>query len=240
MAPPNPATAGVDYTSTNGTISFAAGQTQRQITVQVIGDTASEPDETFNVTLSNIVGATASTTTAPGTILNNDGLPGLVINDVSLLEGNSGAVNAVFTVSLSAPSGQTVTVLYATSNGTAQAGLDYSSASASITFAPGQTVQQVTVQVLGDTAVESEENFFVNLSNAVNAVILQTPGVGIIEDNEQANLIMTGAVPAADRTCVRSSLRRSPSSTASSHTRRTSPPACAWLPAMSMATARPT
>ena len=95
-------------------MTFAPGETSKTITVLVKGDTLTEPDETFFVNLSNAVNATIAKPQGLGTILNNDALPSLSINDVTVTEGNSGTANAVFTVSLSEASSQAVTVNFAT------------------------------------------------------------------------------------------------------------------------------
>ena len=111
--------------------------------------------------------------------------PTLSINDVSVTEGNSGTASAVFTVALSASSSQTVTVTYFTANGTATAGSDYTAiAATTLSFTPGQTSKTVTVQVLGDTASEGNETFFVNLTGPSNATIADGQGQGTIVDDE--------------------------------------------------------
>jgi hypothetical protein len=110
--------------------------------------------------------------------------PVLTIDDISIDEGNSGTVNAVFTVTLSATSSQTVTVNYATANGTATVGSDYVAASGQVTFQPGQTSRAVTVVVNGDVIDEPDETFFVNLSNAVNAAIADNQSTGTITDDD--------------------------------------------------------
>ena len=90
----------------------------------------------------------------------------LSINDVTLDEGNSGSKNATFTVALSVALGQAVTVNYATANGTATAGSDYTTASGTLTFAAGETTKTLAVGVIGDTAIENDETFTVTLSGA--------------------------------------------------------------------------
>ena len=106
------------------------------------------------------------------------------IDDTSVAEGNSGTTNATFTVSLSKASAQAVTVSYATAEGTATAGTDYQSSSGTLTFAPGQTTQSVSVQVNGENVYEDDETFFVNLSNATNATISDTQGIGTINNDD--------------------------------------------------------
>ncbi|MBI2834822.1 MAG: IPT/TIG domain-containing protein [Acidobacteria bacterium] len=116
----------------------------------------------------------------------SSGPPSLGINDVSVTEGNGGTVTATFNVSLTASSSQTITVDYATANGTASAGSDYVSKSGTLTFNPGTTTQPVSITVNGDTAIEPNETFVVNLSNATNAPIQDSQGVGTIVNDDFA------------------------------------------------------
>ena len=111
-------------------------------------------------------------------ISSGSALPTLSINDVSVAEGNSGTSTARFTVTLSAASTSTVTVNYATADATATAGSDYVSKSGTLTFAAGTTSQFVDVVVNGDTTVESNETFVVNLSSPVGATIATRQGWG--------------------------------------------------------------
>ena len=183
------ATAPSDYTQKMDTLTFAPGVTSTTVTVGVNGDTAVEPDEPFYVHLSNAVAATITDAFGQGTILNDDvavpPLPSFSINSPTVTEGNSGTVNAVFTVTLSAASASTVTVDYTTVDGSATAPSDYTSQSGTLTFSPGQSSQQVAVLVKGDTAVETSEAFTVNLSNAVNASVAGSGiGTGTITNDD--------------------------------------------------------
>jgi hypothetical protein len=108
----------------------------------------------------------------------------LRINDVTVTEGNTGIASATFTVTLSAASSQTVTVVYATGDGTATAGSDYQAAGGTLTFAPGETTKTFGVLVNGDRLAEPNETFVVNLSSPTNATITDSQGVGTIVDNE--------------------------------------------------------
>ncbi len=163
------ATAGSDYVAASGQVSFQPGQTSQPVTVVVNGDLLDEPDETFVVNLSNAVNATIFDNQGIGTITDDDGAVSIAIDDVAVIEGNSGTVNAVFTATLSSISSQLVTVDYATADVTATAGSDYVAVAGQVLFQPGQTSQPVTVVVNGDLLVEPDETFVVNLSNAVNA-----------------------------------------------------------------------
>ncbi len=178
----------VDYGARTGTLTFSPGQTSKTITVPVVGDTRDEADETFVVNLSGAVNANISDGQGQCTIADDDVAPSLSINDRTVTEGNAGNVNMVFTVRLSAASGRTVTVNYATANGTAQSGapVDYGARNGTLTFAPGQTSKTITIPVVGDTRVETNETFFVNLSVATNATIADGQGLGTINDDDLA------------------------------------------------------
>jgi hypothetical protein len=110
--------------------------------------------------------------------------PSLGINDVTVVEGNTGAVAATFTVTLSAANTETITVAYATGNGSATAGSDYQAVSGTLTFAPGETTRTITVPVNGDRLAEANEAFVVNLSSPTNATIADGQAVGTITDDE--------------------------------------------------------
>jgi Big-like domain-containing protein/Calx-beta domain-containing protein len=118
-------------------------------------------------------------------------LPSLSINDVSVTEGNSGTVNATFTVTLSPASSQNVTVAYATAGGTATSGVDFMATSGTLTFAAGATSQSIVVPVIGDTVAEPNETFVVNLSNATNASISRAQGVGTIINDDASGPLPT-------------------------------------------------
>jgi hypothetical protein len=180
------ATAPADYTAAAATVlTFTPGTTTRTITIPIAGDLVSEGSETFVVNLSSPVAATIADGQGTGTILDNDSSPSLSINDVTVTENNTGSVNAVFTVTLSPASGQTVTVNFATDNGTATAPADYTAASGgTLTFNPGITSRTITIPVIGDTVDEPNETFVVNLSGAVNATIADAQGTGTITDND--------------------------------------------------------
>ena len=115
-----------------------------------------------------------------GSIINDDAVPTLSINDVNVLEGNS--VN--FVVTLSSASTQVVTVKYATANGSAIAPGDYTAKTGTVTIAAGQTRGIINIVTIGETLDELDESFFVNLSAATNATIADTQGRGIIIDND--------------------------------------------------------
>ena len=175
------ATAGADYTAASGTLTFSPGQTTKFIDVSITNDDLNESDETFTVTISNAVNATIADATATGTILNDDAVPSLVVNDVIV---NEDAGTATFTVTQSAVLGQTVTVDYATSNGTATAGADYTAASGTLTFNAGDTTKTFNVTITNDTSDEVDETYTVSISNPINATIANATATGTITDND--------------------------------------------------------
>ncbi len=112
--------------------------------------------------------------------------PRITISDVSKAEGkNKNSTSFTFTVSLSAAYSQPVTVSYRTVNGTATAGSDYTSKTGTITFAPGQTTQTITIQVKGDNKRESNETFYVELfNNSSNSLFSKSRGIGTILNDD--------------------------------------------------------
>jgi len=187
------AKAGSDYTTTTGTLTFNPGETTRQIEVPVTGDILNEADETLTVALSEPqntqLSATAATATL--TLLNDDAVPGLSIAGLSITEGNSGTSNATVAVTLTPASGQTVTVNYATAEGTATAGKDYTAQSGSLTFNPGETVKTVTIPVMGDNLNEIDETLSITLSNARNAIVDTASGTAslILKNDDPAPVL---------------------------------------------------
>jgi hypothetical protein len=180
------AAAGSDYQAKSGTLTIPAGQSTGTITVLVNGDTTPEPNETFYVNLSGATGATIADGQGVGTILNDDvALPAISISDASVVEGNSGARQMMFTVSLSEAGTQEVRVNYATANGTAKTGnLDYVAESGTLRFAAGETSRTITVLIIGDKKKESDEYFLVSLFAAANGTIADGQGVGTILNDD--------------------------------------------------------
>lgn len=183
---PDTATSPSDFTTVAATLlTFDPQVTTQTFTVPVAGDALTEATEQFFANLSSPTNATLADAQGTGTIQNDDGTSSLTINNVAVTEGNVGTTDAIFTVTLSPASGQTVTVLAQTAPGNATDGVDYTGLPlTTLTFAPGATSQTVTVAVIGDTLPESVENFAVNLSTATNATITDAQGVGTITDDD--------------------------------------------------------
>ena len=148
--------------------------------------------------LSTPVNVTIADGQGVGTILDNDPIPTLSINNVTVTEGDTGTVTATFTATLSAASGKTVTVDYATSAVTANAPADYTAATGTLTFTPGTTTRAVAIDVQGDVSDEPDETYRVTLSNPGNATIAAAIGTGTITDDDPVPSIAIDDVTVAE------------------------------------------
>ena len=176
------ATAGSDYTSTGGTLSFAAGELTQRIEVQTLDNSEHEATETFTVQLSAPSGATVGVATGTGMITDNDDAPTITIGDAEpVQEGGT----AEFTVQLSSASGLPVTVSYATMDGTATAGFDYTAAGGTLEFQPGETTRTLAVGTLSDGLLERAEHFTVELSDPEGGSLGDATGEGTLTDDVQ-------------------------------------------------------
>jgi uncharacterized delta-60 repeat protein len=185
------AIAGTDYVTTTGVLSFAPGQSTQSITIPILNSAVAGPDRTFTVTLNNATGGATlgATPSITVTVINDANLPKISVSDASVEEPTSGTVGITFTVTLSASSSQTITVIAGTADNTAVAGTDYVALAPPtlVTFNPGITSQTVTVQVYGDTNVEPDRTFFLNLTSPGHAVIARAQGIGAILADHGAN-----------------------------------------------------
>ncbi|MCO8057692.1 Calx-beta domain-containing protein, partial [Acinetobacter towneri] len=142
-----------------------------QVRISSIDDTAVESDESYTISVATPkqVDGDALVGTNKGTITDND--VAAVLNIAGPATINEAAGTATYTVTLSPSSTSTVTVNFATANGTATSGTDYTSTSGTLTFAPGVTTQTITVPILNDHTIESNENYTISLNTPANATI---------------------------------------------------------------------
>ena len=184
------ATSGTDFTAESGTLTFAANETSKTVSVATTDDSVDENDETFTLTLSSATNATLGDATATGTINDNDeSLPTVGVSDASAAEGDAVA----FTVSLSAASSQQVTVDYATSDGTATSGTDFTTESGMLTFAANETTKTVSVATTDDSVDEEDETFTLTLSSPANAALGDATATGTINDNDVSTTPLTAS-----------------------------------------------
>lgn len=178
------ATAGNDFVAASGVATFLAGETATTIPVMVLGDLVDERDEMFTVTLAapeNLVLPEAVTATA--TLLDDDEAR-MSIADVTVEEGDAGAMTTDFRIELSTPSDRIVSASWATASGTAASGEDFVAATGSVSLSPPATSVSVTVEVYGDLLLEDDETFTVELSDPVETAFADAVGLGTILDDE--------------------------------------------------------
>ncbi|MCR9233463.1 MAG: dockerin type I domain-containing protein [bacterium] len=175
-----------DFQTTSGTLVFAPGETSKTIQISIIDDTDQvEADETFLVNLVNLQAATSvvlfADQQAAVTIQDND-QAAMSVGNFTIVE-DAGTVDIVVTLDKAVDT--TITVYYATADQSAVAGSDYSATTGTLSFAPGELSQTISIPLVDSTAVELDEIFLVNLSN------LQANGLDVILDNTQAEVTIT-------------------------------------------------
>jgi chitinase len=159
-----------DYTAASGNdVTIAVGQSTARLTVKSLQDTTDEPEETFLVNISDLRNAQVGDGVGQGSIVDDDAEPKLTITGptADVEEGKE----ATFTVTLDAASEKTVTVKWATANDEATAGSDYTAATGTLSFAPGETSKTIPVSTRNDNDAESDEDFTVTLSDPANATV---------------------------------------------------------------------
>ena len=197
------ALAGQDYVAQSGTLTFAAGVTQQTIRVAIIGDTAVESDESFTVTLSNASeGASILDGTATGVIRNDDVTPAalsIAATSADKAEGQSGSTSFTFTVTRTGDLSGGASASWAV-GGEGVNGADFTGGelpSGVVNFAAGESSKVITVEVAGDTAVESNESFSVTLSNPSTGAIIGTASATGVIRNDDTSLAI--AATSADK-----------------------------------------
>ena len=216
------AEAGTDFEFTVGWLTFQPGETEKTISVPILDDTVAESNETLNLTLSELTGATFSDGTGVGTIINAASVE-ISISDVTVTEGND--ETADFVVTLSRSTTGVVKVHYATFEDTANGGdpeKDYDLVNGFLTFQPGETEKTISVPITDDTRNEPSERFFMNLYTIEGPAVFANPnsdgegqGIGTILNTE----ILTAS--------FRTAPTRSHSTSTSRTTSRSPRPRCA-------------
>ena len=119
-------------------------------------------------------------------------IPTLSVADATVVEGNAGTATLSFPVALSAKSTDTVSVDYATADGTATQPADYAAASGTLTFKPGETAKEIAVSVVGDLNIEPDETLTLTLSNPQKATIIKGTAAGVIKNDDTAVPVAAG------------------------------------------------
>jgi len=174
----------MDYQTSQGSVTFASGQTQKTIAVLVYPDNVDEFDQYFYVRLSS-TDVEILDVQARGTIIDTDAAPTIAINNSALPEGNTGFKSLVFTVTLSEPSEKMIWVSYSTADGSARyADSDYANTTGGFFFLIGETSRTIPVTIRCDTRKEKDETFFMNLYGGTNAVFADRQGIGTILNDD--------------------------------------------------------
>ena len=186
------ATAGSDYLPRSVRVGFPPGSTNRTVTVPVLGDTSFEPNETFMVRLGAPTNGTLARSVGVGTIINDDRVPMVRVDDAVVQEGDSGFVQALFTATLDRSSLESVSVDYQTVAGTATAGIDFVPAQGRLIFAPGEVTRQISISVVGDTRIEDDEFFTLGIVSPVNATLWNSSAKATIRNDDGATIRIAG------------------------------------------------
>ncbi|MBV9927272.1 MAG: hypothetical protein JOZ96_19800 [Acidobacteria bacterium] len=176
-------------------VVFAPGETTKTVTINLIDDAVNERDEAFFVEIAAVSGGQVARGRTDITILNDDPLPTLSIADTSIVEGDAGTKQALFTVTRNGLIDRTVTVNVRTVDGTAVAGEDYVSLGSQfitqLQIGPSAGSNTVSVSVFGDTIVEPNKTFSVEISQPVNATITRARADCEIQDNDTTTGVPT-------------------------------------------------
>ena len=179
------ATNGLDYTSTNNTLSFAPTERLKFVSVPILNDSLKEANKMFRVTLSNPVGATlGSQQTTTVTIVDND--PGFQFETNRYDVAEDAGVALIGVRRGTDATNASVAVDLTTVNGTALSGLDYTGLTNTLTFAPGERLKMVAVPILNDGIKEATKNFRLTLSNPAGGAVLGSPTTTFVyvQDND--------------------------------------------------------
>jgi len=181
------AVAGTDYTATTGSLSFAAGETSKTFTVPILNSGVFQPNVTFNISLTAPTGGATlgSPNTAVVTITTTN-IPGALQWSSATYSVGENAGTVTLTVSRTSGIDGTIAVTYATSNGTAVAGTDYTATSGTLTLGPGQTSATVAIPVLDDGVFQTTPKAFnVTLSSPTGGSTLGTPTAAVVTLTEK-------------------------------------------------------
>ncbi|MBE9220315.1 LamG-like jellyroll fold domain-containing protein, partial [Dolichospermum flos-aquae] len=191
------ATAGQDYTATNGTLTFNPGESVKTFTIDINNDRVYEGNETFNVTLSNptggaVLGQNVSTITLTETP------PVLAFSQPTFIVKEDGTGTTQITVTRTGSPDNTVSATISLTNGQAVAPDDYNNSAITVSFAPGETSKVVNIPLVDDIRFEEEEDLTLTLSNPTNSAILGTQATAklTIQDNDiNQGVVLNQAIP---------------------------------------------
>jgi hypothetical protein len=190
------ATAGLDYTTVSGTLTFADGETTKSILLPIVNDGVTEPDESLRLFLSSTNVESLGGSPIAEVIIQDNNTPLYIRaihpnfpDELPVTEGDSGTTNAIMPVYLSAQTSRTVTVDFTSAGSPATSGVDFVPVNGTLTFAPTVTTRTITIPIIGDTLDEGNETFAINFSNPVNALIGTPLGIVRILDDDPSPVL---------------------------------------------------
>ncbi|WP_203073610.1 Calx-beta domain-containing protein [Falsiroseomonas ponticola] len=182
-----------DYRAATGSITFAAGETSKVVSIALVDNATREQAERFLLNLTGATGATIADGQGIATIEDDD-IARLSVADARVTEGNAGTKAMTFTVTLSKAQDVVVSTRYQTVDGTAVAGSDYAARSGTVSFQPGETSKTIRIAITGDTVVEADESFLLRLTNPVRAAYTDAEATGTIVNNDLPRITVADAV----------------------------------------------
>lgn len=182
------ALAGTDYVSASGTLTFNPGITEQSLAIEILGDTLEEPDKHLAVQLRNATGAPLAVSMARLTLLNDDLTPGFSVDDATVTEADAATPRVMtFRIQLTPVSDAPASIEFATIEGGATAGVDFSPVSGTLEFAAGEFEKFVSITILGDDEAELTESLSLRLSQPVGAILRRGSASGTIYDDDYAS-----------------------------------------------------
>jgi len=174
----------------NGSVSFAVGESVKAITIPIIEDSLVEGPESFTLTFTSPVNLVLARTSAVVTIVDNDTISVMPLVFVTDTWVNETDGVAFFNITLTQASATAITVNYQTMAMTALAGNDFIADASSVTFAPGETTKTVMLELLDDGVVEGREKFGLQLTSATGGAVVGDPlGTATIAPSDGATAV---------------------------------------------------
>jgi hypothetical protein len=179
---------GSDFEGKTGVLVFPPGLLTQTLFINIIGDRIDEVNESFILKLKSVSHGVIGRGEAFGLIIDDDDLPEISVSDKTVVEGDSGSSVLIMPVKLSRPSSRTVRLNYKTSDVSAISGVDYEEKNGQLVFLPGVTNQVIIVNINGDTLVEENEVFRVEIYNPFNAVLIDKSAICLVLNDDGATI----------------------------------------------------
>ena len=175
------ATAGSDYTAVTTTVTFANGDAaNKTVNVPILNDAVIESNETINLTLAIQSGSVPLGNPSNATMTIQDDEPAQIKFSAATFSMNEAGGNATITIQRAGRTDGVATVQFATSNGTATAGADYTTTTTTVTFNDGESSKTVQVPITDDATVEGNETVNLALSNVTGLAALASPSTSVL------------------------------------------------------------